>query len=489
MNNPIPTPAVLQQSTQYSFTFYQSVFTLLDMHDESFFIVDKNHRLVFLNRAAQQRNTEFHAINMATGSVIYSQLEEPVKNSMRANILRAFKGESFSFEMAIDQLEPKEPLWLLITYQPLLVHNGQTKTICLRMKDITVAKGAQILEQQQKQMEKELLQSRELFASFMQGSPALSWITDRNGTMLYMNEPMLNTFKFQKADIGKSIFELFDKQLAAVYHQNNCNVIKGQKQLVSVDQAVQPDGAICTYKTIKFPVVINGEIMAGGWAMDITDQKLLEQQLVDSEVQKKKELMRTVLETQEKERREIAYELHENVAQVLATAKQLIGLHETNANLELSRSVQKAIKEAINDLRMVSNRLNPFSYEQSTIVEALNYYLQMLPKEGCRFTVRLSGSEKGLNQRKRCVLHILQECVRNVRMHSGATEATIELHFAGTIRIRVSDNGTGFDPAAPVTGLGFKSMQHRMEHVNGSMQVASSPEGTTVSFEIPFCTQ
>ena len=101
------------------------------------------------------------------------------------------------------------------------------------------------------------------------------------------------------------------------------------------------------------------------------------------------------------------------------------------------------------------------------------------------------------------VYRIAQEALQNVVKHAGASQATLELHRVGPqVRLRVSDSGRGFDPAAPPpagdgtfddsvcdhggTGYGLRSMAERAELVGGQLEVVSSPgRGTTLIARVP----
>jgi signal transduction histidine kinase len=84
------------------------------------------------------------------------------------------------------------------------------------------------------------------------------------------------------------------------------------------------------------------------------------------------------------------------------------------------------------------------------------------------------------------VLRCAQEALANVRRHSAAETVSLQLDYRdGAIRLRVSDDGAGFDPARQ-RGTGLAGMDHRVAQAGGSLEVDSSPgDGTTLTVELP----
>ena len=92
------------------------------------------------------------------------------------------------------------------------------------------------------------------------------------------------------------------------------------------------------------------------------------------------------------------------------------------------------------------------------------------------------------------VLRVAQEALHNALRHSGAGRISLELAglpqdggpFAGGARLRVSDDGKGFDPQTAGRGLGLASMRERADSVGGRLTVHSEEgRGTVIELEVP----
>lgn len=84
------------------------------------------------------------------------------------------------------------------------------------------------------------------------------------------------------------------------------------------------------------------------------------------------------------------------------------------------------------------------------------------------------------------LLRCAQEGLANVRKHSGATRAAVTLVATPSrLSLQVSDNGSGFDPAARRDGYGLGGMRERLALVDGTLTIESGEDGTTLLVTLP----
>jgi two-component system sensor histidine kinase/response regulator len=135
------------------------------------------------------------------------------------------------------------------------------------------------------QAEIALQQSEARFQSFMNHSPAAAWITDADGIVLYASQTYLRTFKLPTTDlIGKSIFDLFTFDIAQPLLDNIQTVAHTQQVLEAIEVAPRQDGTIGDFLVYKFPIPdLSGQVLVGGVAIDITQQRQAEIALQKSE--------------------------------------------------------------------------------------------------------------------------------------------------------------------------------------------------------------
>ena len=136
-----------------------------------------------------------------------------------------------------------------------------------------------VLEVQRTQ---EKLQQREdLFNSFMDNSPAVAFMKDEQGRMVYVNAALLQRFELRRDDVlGKTDFELWP-EVAAAIRENDQLVMSGNQMLQIEEEVPTPDGRSHHWLSIKFPLQDGEKRLLGGVALDITDRKHYEMQLKD----------------------------------------------------------------------------------------------------------------------------------------------------------------------------------------------------------------
>jgi two-component system NarL family sensor kinase len=90
------------------------------------------------------------------------------------------------------------------------------------------------------------------------------------------------------------------------------------------------------------------------------------------------------------------------------------------------------------------------------------------------------------------VFRIVQESLTNIHRHAKTKTASVRISQSPeTVRIQIQDNGTGIPGFTTLEetnfklGVGIQGMRERVRELNGSFEIASSPNGTTVTALIP----
>ncbi len=138
----------------------------------------------------------------------------------------------------------------------------------------------------QKEIEKQLVASETRFRAFMNNSPACSWIADEDGILMYLNKTSIETLPVEYDDIGKNIFALFPKEVAASFHQNNLSVLMMNKPAETIENVPFKNGTTGTILVYLFPIQFEekkGRRIVGCVAIDITSKTRAEEALRSSE--------------------------------------------------------------------------------------------------------------------------------------------------------------------------------------------------------------
>ena len=173
--------------------------------------------------------------------------------------------------------------------------------------------------------EERLIQSEQRFTSFMANTPTMTWIIDEHATFRYLNAAYMKAFNLTEEAIGKSVYNFFPKNICDQFVENNRKVFETNQAIELTEEGIGPGGEKQLYHIFKFPLEPeNGVRILGGVALDITKKVQLEQQLAEDEARKKREIIQAIINAQEKERTELAYELHDNVNQILSSSKLML---------------------------------------------------------------------------------------------------------------------------------------------------------------------
>jgi len=210
------------------------------------------------------------------------------------------------------------------------------------------------------------------------------------------------------------------------------------------------------------------------------------------------ELAGQLLNAQDEERRSIARDLHDHLAQRLALVD--IKLRQVRGSLPPSagtlqselEGIQGHISNLADDVRDLSHRLHPSTLEHIGLLPALNGLVQeyqSLRKNHIHLDIA-DFFDEGLEPGLRSVLYrISEEALRNIHRHAGDVPVILTLYRSpDEVHLHVQDDGPGFsrDAIRQRKTLGLVSMEERARLVGGTLELTSLPgQGTTVKVAVP----
>jgi signal transduction histidine kinase len=208
-----------------------------------------------------------------------------------------------------------------------------------------------------------------------------------------------------------------------------------------------------------------------------------------------------LINAQEQERRRLASELHDDFSQRVALL--VFGLGEVqdtvpNFSNGVKRKLQDLQESAIelgDDLHTVSHRLHSSTLDALGLVRGLNALCRDFAA-GQNLEIDFSSQDVPTHVQPDvalCLFRIVQEALQNLKKHSGAARAQVNLRRAGNILfLFIHDEGKGVDVSQlnQKMGLGIGSMRGRVQVLGGQFEIHSEPgKGTTIEVWVPLETE
>lgn len=259
-------------------------------------------------------------------------------------------------------------------------------------------------------------------------------------------------------------------------------------------RALRSDGTEFPVELFVARIDLPGPPSFTGYIRDISDRKRAEEAL--GQAMERRRLLETLLvESQEEERKRIAWDIHDDSIQSMATvALRLQALRrrvQDPAVAEGLKELEATVGGAIGRLRHLLFELRPMILDREGLVPALRAYLEEMGKELGLAHSLTSGLPKEPPLETAVTLYRLaQEALANVRKHSRAGRVDVALEERdGGVAMSVRDDGIGFTPGAghpPKGHIGVAAMRERAEIFGGWCRVESAPgSGTTVAVWLP----
>ena len=229
----------------------------------------------------------------------------------------------------------------------------------------------------------------------------------------------------------------------------------------------------------------------------VKEERALRRKAEDRTKDRQMELSGMLITAQEKERSRLASEIHDDFSQRLA----LIALELENVEEAIGTSSEEAVQKVHDilnyaselgaDLHTLSHRLHSSTLERLGLVPGTTALCkEFAVQQGVEVDFLTDDVPHSVHPDVAlCLFRIVQEGLRNMKKHSGATKAQVRLCKIGDkLHVSVSDDGIGFDlhDLGGKEGLGIRSMEERAYLLGGRFEIHSkSGKGTRIEAVVP----
>lgn len=232
------------------------------------------------------------------------------------------------------------------------------------------------------------------------------------------------------------------------------------------------------------------------YLVDITEQCLAEEELEEMLKQNQK-LSRHMISIQEKERKFIAQEIHDETGQYLTAIRMdALALQKSSAEKmpEIATRITSNISHVQRSVHALIKQLRPIALNTQGLSEAIKQLVQdwLSHHLTTYFELDLSINDAKFPEEINIVVfRIIQEALTNISKHANASNVRVKVFVSylmprPTLNVEIYDNGRGINFSRP-SGLGLVGMRERVESLNGQFFIESEKnKGTSISAEIPF---
>lgn len=440
-----------------------------------FYLLDQNHSFIRWNKNFETVSGYNH--NEIADMLAYDFVDEDEKLIMPEKIRDVMtRGEVYRYANFCTKDHKKIPYYFTAFK---MENEGEIQIIGMGL-DITELKNA----------ESKMKTAIERYDILARATSDTIWDWDMGNNKILYNEGITQMFGYQPSEVDNMVNWWNDKlhpddvkkltELLIDVYEKGAGRFQTTYRFRCADGAYKYiyDRAFVIYDADQKPVRMIGAMQ------DITSAK-----------EEEKRIEKAIMDAQEQERRYIGQELHDNVNQILAGSLLCLGMAKDNLadpekSLEFTDLSKEYVINAINEIRKLSHELVPTSFDDNTLKDIFETLLLGINLDK-RFAIKFHFDEdinKSAGEDIQISLYrILQEQVKNILKYADADTLEVEVTLVnGTARMRICDNGKGFDASIAKRGIGLSNMKKRAESLDGKFMINTRPgKGCEIIIEIP----
>ncbi|HET6528490.1 MAG TPA: PAS domain S-box protein [Balneolaceae bacterium] len=349
-----------------------------------------------------------------------------------------------------------------------------------------------------------------LYESILSNTPDLAYIFDLDFKFIYANDATLQMWGISRDEaLGKSLAELgYESWHIEMHHKELQEVVKTKKIVRGEVPFNNTEYGRRIYDYIFVPVIgKKGEVEAiAGTSRDITAKKKIEETLekriaertaeLQERAAKLRDLTAKLTSAKQQERKRLAAILHDDLQQLLVSAKMHIGfIHSDNSDIdtESADKAKRILDQAIHLARDLTTKLRPPALFEAGLSHALEWLAEDM-QERHRLNVEIDKKTVHYSLSddiKMLLFESIRELLFNIVKYAGTNKALVRIRKdKGFLRVIVQDEGKGFNVDVvrrrSTESFGLFSVLDRLDALGGSVAIASQPgEGTTVELKVP----
>lgn len=327
------------------------------------------------------------------------------------------------------------------------------------------------------------------FSFFFTSTPDLVCIAGKDGFFRNVNPAVINKLGFSKEELfERPISSFIHEDDKAVTHKNRQELLQGKTLFNFINRYVTKSGGYVWLEWTSIYFADKEIVFA--IAKDITERKNAEIETAKKYI-KYKGLANHFKHSIENDRKNLAYELHEDLAQLVSALKMDIDWISLNVP-ELSPISRNRVDDAMTISKLLISTIQRLAFSISpNMIDNLGLHatLEWLCKEftvlhGIPCSFESDYNEAFLtDEMKIDFFRLCQESLSSVLDHASATNIKISIEEVGQhLQLVIMDDGRGFDMTEQKTNSNLAGMKKRAASINGSLTFANDESDGTGIF-------
>ncbi|MGV3743514.1 MAG: ATP-binding protein [Burkholderiaceae bacterium] len=325
------------------------------------------------------------------------------------------------------------------------------------------------------------------------------WEQDESGRFILIAETGQTRTPAQfRQYIGKTMRQIPGMQMAEPDWRSLDNAMARHQSFQEKVFQWQDANNVLRYLSVSGQPVFNAEGRFKGYRgvmKDVSEKIRIQKELARSNAALR-ELSEAQQAFREAERKRIARELHEELAQILASSRMELCLLQRDLQpASLSRQrldvVDRMIGSSILSLRKLATDLRPSSLDEGGLYYAMRALLKTV-SENAGIECRLLANETDLTMDEplsTTIFRLVEECLNNIDRHANARKAVVRIYLSeNSVEIRVQDDGRGIrrEELHKTKAFGLMEMRERVQKMRGKIDIRGlQGKGTCVAISLP----
>ncbi len=336
---------------------------------------------------------------------------------------------------------------------------------------------------ERKSAEEKVLVSEEKYRQMFYKNPFPAWIYDINSyQVVEVNDAAIKKYGYERAEfLHLTTRDIFLDESEWQLNESAADTTEIEQLPVHLSRHKKSDGNIILVEATSYEIDYFGATAMQVQINDVTEKMRLQHELKKQQKLEQQQITDAVLSAQEKERKHIGEELHDNINQILATSRMFIStaLRSPEPGHDLISQSNDYIMLAMDEIRKLSRALITPAFVECCLKQSIDALVRnILVGKSMEISTNLNTFDETKlgNDVKLTIYRVIQEQVTNILKHADASSIKINIKVNNNkVTLCIEDNGQGFDPLARREGVGITNINSRAELYNGKVKIDSAP--------------